>query len=515
MSGEHRFLKIVALLLITSVVSCNKNKQDISGPGNISVTTFLPTDITTSGAMLGVEIDADNINNISKIGICWGTTSEPTINNEHKDTNNTGEPFYYSVINLEPETEYHVRGYAICNSDYYYGDDKDFITLMDPNQHVPMIQTKPISEITLNSAQCGGLIINSGGFDIVECGICWAKHKNPTTQDYHINYNTISETFYITIDGLMEETSYHVRAYATNSIGETGYGEDVCFMTLVPSAYPNGILPGLFTISSNKKVYFSQGNLQYIGSTTAPYWKFANHQWDYFGDNGQASSSTTKKRDFFGWGTSGWDNDNVYYMPYDVKSGYDYMSLYGPPGTFGLTSIYKNSDWGVYNAIANGGNMPNQWRTLSKSEWNYLFNYRSASTINNVANARFVISYVNDRYGVILFPDVYNHPSSLTLPIKQNINNKRINTNNINRYGMSEWEQMEQAGCVFLPASGFRATQVEDVGSGGYYWSTSCCTKNGAYSIEFVVYTNGVCELNTENDQARSFGYSVRLVKEY
>ena len=38
-----------------------------------------------------------------------------------------------------------------------------------------------------------------------------------------------------------------------------------------------------------------------------------------------------------------------------------------------MTGDYAKADWGVYNAISNGGNTPNKWRTLTVSEWQYLF----------------------------------------------------------------------------------------------------------------------------------------------
>ena len=47
---------------------------------------------------------------------------------------------------------------------------------------------------------------------------------------------------------------------------------------------PAGTIGGQFTVNaSGDKVYFSKGNLQYIGSAATPYWKFADNQWNYLG----------------------------------------------------------------------------------------------------------------------------------------------------------------------------------------------------------------------------------------
>ena len=92
--------------------------------------------------------------------------------------------------------------------------------------------------------------------------------------------------------------------------------------TAQPQA-PTGAINGLFSVSTSKQVWFSQGNLQYIGSVGTPYWKFAENQWDYLGTTtGQNSSNHNVDRDLFGWGTSGWYNGNVYYMPFDTEDAY-------------------------------------------------------------------------------------------------------------------------------------------------------------------------------------------------
>lgn len=120
------------------------------------------------------------------------------------------------------------------------------------------------------------------------------------------------------------------------------------------------------------KVHFSQGNLQYVGT-----WQFAKHQWDYFGDN-----QSDNHRDLFGWGTGD--------APNKVSTDYkDYSTFV---------------DWGI-NAITNGGNKTNLWRTLTKDEWNYLFYSRTnAATL-------FGLGSVNGINGTVLLPDNWTAPA--------------------------------------------------------------------------------------------------------
>jgi len=130
---------------------------------------------------------------------------------------------------------------------------------------------------------------------------------------------------------------------------------------------PQGAINGKFSVSANKKVYFSQGNLQYIGSESPAYWKFADNQWQCFGDNGQLGDSPTIDRDFFGWGTSGYNHGANCYQPWSTNIEDSDYYAYGS-ATNHLNDQTRQADWG-YNAIRNGGNQENiGWYTLTQSE---------------------------------------------------------------------------------------------------------------------------------------------------
>ena len=79
-------------------------------------------------------------------------------------------------------------------------------------------------------------------------------------------------------------------------------------------------------------------------------------------------------------------------------------------------------------------------------------------------------------------------------------------------YSGSDWASFEAAGCVFLPAAGYRAaSSVSNAGSYGDYWSSSPNTSNvnQAYYVDF--YSGN---LNPASSNYRSFGLSVRLVRQ-
>ena len=274
------------------------------------------------------------------------------------------------------------------------------------------------------------------------------------------------------------------------------------FVTVVPS----GELHGEFSVASGRTVRFSQGNLQYQASTGT--WKFATNQWDCIGSaNSNISSSYSGWIDLFCWGTSGWNSGANCYQPWSTNTlNADYKP--GGMDNTNLTGDYANADWGVYNAISNGGNAPGLWRTLTNDEWVYMFKTRSASTVNGTANARYAKARVNNVPGLILFPDNYTHPSEVALPT--NINRGEANyTSNI--YTDSDWTFMETEGAVFLPAAGRRINKtISKVGSTGYYVSSS---RYGTYSVYYLYFDNS-SSLKPDQHTNRSDGLSVRLVKD-
>ena len=267
---------------------------------------------------------------------------------------------------------------------------------------------------------------------------------------------------------------------------------------------------GEFSVSDNKKVYFSPGNLQ---ATTTDYgthwtWAFAANQWNYIGyaiankkidGNGTVSDNGTV--DLFGW--------------VGASSGFTGAAMYG------ISKIENNSDYGNV-AEENlkrdwGETIGTGWRTLTKDEWVWLLgptispdpgtNCRTSSTVGGTANGRYAKATVNSVPGLILFPDSYTHPDGLTAPASVNTNNAAYNANN---YDATAWGKMEAAGAVFLPAAGVRSgNNVTLYGESGNYWSSSSPTSpvNNAY---YMYFTAG--NVKPDDYSGRRLGLSVRLV---
>ena len=251
------------------------------------------------------------------------------------------------------------------------------------------------------------------------------------------------------------------------------------------SAY-KGVLPGLFSVADDRQVRFSQGNLQYQVSTGK--WRFAERQWDTIGNENSISNSLWI--DLFGWGTSGYGGKQP---GMTSTSNTDYCLGYKDiSGT--------NYDWGVYNAISNGGNQTNIWRTLTSQEWVYIINKRNTSS--GIRFAKAVLEGVN---GLVLLPDDWSSDYYSLNETNQNTANY-----NSNSFTASQWSVLEQHGAVFLPAAGGRyGASTFSVGTYGIYWSTIGSDRDYARRLHF----NNTL-LNPNDYGGRYHGISVRLVQD-
>jgi len=230
----------------------------------------------------------------------------------------------------------------------------------------------------------------------------------------------------------------------------------------------DGALSGRFTINANgDQVVFSQGNLQYQASTQT--WRFAENQYDYIGaDNANISDTCTGWIDLFGWGTG------------DAPT--KHSTNLGDYTTF--------TDWGV-NPISNGGNEANQWRTLTIEETSYLFfdsgKMKGQATVNGV-------------HGIVIFPDNWTLPSGLSFTSFP----KNWTTN---VYSVSEWQQMEDAGAIFLPCAGARyGNEVVRLEEKAICWSSSS-VEEYAFEMDYDVNSSGILM------EDFYIGFSVRLVQ--
>ncbi len=421
-------------------------------------------------------VEDEGSSSISERGVCWSTSHNPTITDNHLSNGSGAGSYTINLTNLTEDETYYVCAYA-KNNDGHIGYSNE----------VPF-EMKKIFTVSVSAEPNGSGTLHGGG-----------RYFRGDSCTVTAEPNTGYRFQYWAKDNIIILESTHTFT-VTSGVSLVAHFNDS----------PVGTIGGSFTIDYNgNKVWFSQGNLQYNAFTQT--WQFASQQYEIIG-NGNSNISETYNGwiDLFGWATSGYDSNNVNCQPWCNSSE---SSGYGPSGLPGdgmpgeLTGNMAYYDWGVNNPISNGGDQPNLWRTLSKNEWFFILKERNASTVNGIPNARFVKARVNNVFGVVLFPDEYTHPTGIGQPTGINVENT-----NENNYSTTEFALMQAAGAVFLPAAGKRYVNTVNELDIVHYWSVTYDNRSTAYELKYD--PNSLNDLNPLKliPRVRCDGLSVRLV---
>ena len=191
-------------------------------PSVPTVTTNSVTNVTATSATCGGNVTDDGASSVNDRGVCWSTTQNPTVWDNHISNGNGTGTYSSSITGLAPVTTYYVRAYATNSVGTGYGEQKSFTT----SASIPTVTTNIVSNITDSTATCGGNVTFDGGATVTARGVCWGVVSNPTLNDSHTVDGSGMGSFISSITGLTPGVTYYVRAYATNIIG-TAYGENV------------------------------------------------------------------------------------------------------------------------------------------------------------------------------------------------------------------------------------------------------------------------------------------------
>lgn len=230
-----RIIHFCILLLSVIPLSCTKQ----SGPDyrlppppflNLPVVvTASVSGVTNTGASCGGDVTDDGGTPVTAKGICWSTGHNPTIALATKTTDGTGTGSFSSTLaGLSTGTTYYVRAYASNTLGTAYGNEVGFVATTQPT--LAILTTLSAVGITASSASCGGEITSEGNVPVTVRGICWSTTPEPTIADHNIPVGSGPGIFTSSITGLAASTTYHVRAYAVNSVG-IAYGNNVSFTT--------------------------------------------------------------------------------------------------------------------------------------------------------------------------------------------------------------------------------------------------------------------------------------------
>ncbi|MGG9972082.1 fibronectin type III domain-containing protein [Ferruginibacter sp. SUN002] len=135
----------------------------------------------------------------------------------------------YAVSGLSSGTQYYYRVKAVNagGSSAWSGTE----TATTSSAVAPTVTTTAISSITENSANTGGNVTSDGGDAVTARGVVYNTTGSPTLSDPFTTNGSGTGSFSSSLSSLSANTTYYVKAYATNGAG-TGYGSEVSFVTL-------------------------------------------------------------------------------------------------------------------------------------------------------------------------------------------------------------------------------------------------------------------------------------------
>src|SRR5664280_1164814 len=292
-------LPVVLMIAAIFLASCTKEQSDVRLNPKLASTQVL--NLKSDSATVVSFVVASG-SGFSERGVCYDIATGPTTDKSKVIDNgsSTSSTFTVKLGGLSFATAYFVRAYAITPNGTVYGKEITFTTL----PVLPTVTTATITSIAGTSATGGGDITNDGGSAITARGICYSLTANPTLSSSKTSDGTGSGVFVSLMTKLNGLTTYHVRAYATNTVGTT-YGSDVQFTTLVSTrlwyvpgdyvtaSYPGSTLQNWDPANSPqvKSLATAPDNIEgyvYMASATNA-WKFAtlpNWNGPNYGDGG-------------------------------------------------------------------------------------------------------------------------------------------------------------------------------------------------------------------------------------
>ena len=228
-----------------------------------SLTTNAVSAITQTTGTCGGNVTSDGGATVTERGICWSTTQNPVVTGSHTPCGSGIGTFTGSITGLTNSTKYYVRAYATNTVGTAYGNEVSFTA--GQSITAPVVTTTAASSIAQTTATSGGIVTSSGGATVTARGVCWSTSQTPVVTDSHTISGTGTGSFTSNITGLTANTTYYVRAYATNSAG-TSYGNQVSFTTLQNISVPT--LTTTATSNIAQTTATSGGNVTSDGGAT-------------------------------------------------------------------------------------------------------------------------------------------------------------------------------------------------------------------------------------------------------
>ena len=314
-------------------------------------------------------------------------------------------------------------------SPYYpSGDDSDD----SGSSNKSYVVTGEAKDVTYKSVTLYGEVnVEISDYDEIEWGVMYSTDKDElesrNAERVFSTDDLLENVYSVSLSDLEAETKYYYCALVYLNSKQYKFGQTKEFTTLEAPEI-SGI--GVFSVSADKQVTFSPGNLQYTQPTDT--WSFASAQYEVLGTDNVIGGTVTSdeygyyksgtaladKVDLFGWSTSSTN--------FGVSTSRDDSDYYG-----------SFLDWGT-NKI--GNDAPNTWRTLTYNEWYYLLWERP--NYSNLCG----VAQVNGVNGLVFLPDNWTCPAGVTFKSGFHSNYGVDYYAAYQTFTAEQWSKLEAAG---------------------------------------------------------------------
>lgn len=352
------------------------------------VTTTVISYITQTSAYCGGVVTSISNNPVTARGICWSTNPLPTLSDAYTNDGAGVGSFTGLMSGLTPNTTYYARAYATNSLGTAYGAVVSFTTNdVTAVAELPTVITSSVTNIIQNSAICGGMVTADGGAPVTERGVCWSTNASPSVTGQHSSDGSGLGEFTSNIAGLTVNTTYYVRAYATNTAG-TAYGETISFT-------PGVSCPGTPTVTDY------DGNTYPTVQIGTQCWMKENLRTTHYSDGDGIMQ---------GNGVTGSQTVGYFYYPNnDVNNKQLYGLLYN------WAAVMNGAD--TNNLVPSGvqGICPTGWHVPSDNEFLIFLNYvRANSEYLCGTNQNYIAKALADTMGWSQAPTHYSASASYT-----------------------------------------------------------------------------------------------------
>ena len=300
---------------------------EILPASDISFTSFVCSgDVTDSGTYA-----------VTARGFCWATTPDPVMTGEHLHVGSGAGAFSAVLDNMQPETTFYVRAYAMNSVGVTYSTP---ITVSTLTPTIPTVSTDTVNGYN----ECTGTVLADGNAPVTQRGFCYDTLPNPTLENgVVVATDGGMGEFTATLTGLPIGKLYFVRAFATNAKG-TAYGNQIHF------------LAGCDT----KTLTDYDGNVYNTVTIGTQCWMKENLKTTHYSDGWPIE-----------WRNWEWSNEVPYY--YYPNQNIDNVAEYGL--LYNWPAVMRNSP--ATDSLPSGvqGICPPGWHVPSDAEWTAMTNY--------------------------------------------------------------------------------------------------------------------------------------------